>query len=218
VDSNGVPLDSYKDWDSGAQLALIPSTSRKIYTAVNQSGRLALFEQTNNAINPARIAVSGRATSDQVIDYMRGVDTFDQKHNGNFTEDRAWKLGDIFHSTPVLVTPPLLALNDSSYQTFKQSQASRTKVLIAGANDGMLHAFRETDGRELWAFIPPDLLASVKNLTSTSGDHLFYVDGSPIAADIKVSGSWKTIVLFGVRRGGNHYYALDITDTTNPTY
>src|SRR5207249_8279372 len=92
------------------------------------------------------------------------------------------------------------------------------KVLIAGANDGMLHAFRETDGRELWAFIPPDLLASVKNLTSTSGDHLFYVDGSPIAADIKVSGSWKTIVLFGVRRGGNHYYALDITDTTNPTY
>ncbi|PYM64605.1 MAG: hypothetical protein DME11_13240 [Candidatus Rokuibacteriota bacterium] len=91
-------------------------------------------------------------------------------------------------------------------------------MLIAGANDGMLHAFRETDGRELWAFIPPDLLASVKNLTSTSGDHLFYVDGSPIAADIKVSGSWKTIVLFGVRRGGNHYYALDITDTTNPTY
>jgi type IV pilus assembly protein PilY1 len=58
----------------------------------------------------------------------------------------------------------------------------------------------------------------VKNLNSTSGDHLFYVDASPIAADIKVGSTWKTIVVFGLRRGGNHYYALDITDTTNPSF
>ena len=217
VDSNGVPLDSYKDWDSGDKLATsIPSTSRKIYTAVNQSGKLAVFDKTNNAINPARFAVPGRATSDQVIDYIRGVDTFDENNNGNFTEDRAWKLGDIFHSTPVLVTPPLLALNDSSYQTFKQSQASRTKVLIAGANDGMLHAFQESDGAEIWAFIPPDLVDDLVNAVVTYGNHPYFVDGSPIAADINDSGTWKTIVVFGLRRGGNFYYALDITNPTDP--
>src|SRR5205814_5197739 len=128
---------------------------------------------------------SGTTQRDQIIDYLRGVDVFDENKNSNTTEDRSWKLGDIFHSTPVLVTPPLLALNDSSYQSFKTAQASRTKVLIAGANDGMLPAFRETDGRGRWAFILPDLLASVKNWTSTSGYHRFYVDGSPIVAYMK---------------------------------
>jgi type IV pilus assembly protein PilY1 len=33
-----------------------------------------------------------------------------------------------------------------------------------------------------------------------------------------VSGTWKTIVVFGERRGGPYYTALDITDTANPTF
>src|SRR5438034_533786 len=118
----------------------------------------------------------------------------------------------------VLVTPPILALNDSSYQAFKTANSSRTKVLIAGANDGMLHAFKESDGAELWGFIPSDLLEDLQGLTATSGEHQFFVDGSPIAADVKISGTWKTIVVFGLRRGGKTYHALDITDTTNPRY
>jgi type IV pilus assembly protein PilY1 len=36
--------------------------------------------------------------------------------------------------------------------------------------------------------------------------------------DIKASGTWKTIVVFGLRRGGPFYYALDVTDTTNPQW
>ena len=71
------------------------------------------------------------------------------------SEARPWKLGDIFHSTPVLVVPPFLVSQDSSYNTFKTNNASRTAVLLAGANDGMLHAFRESDGVELWGFVPP---------------------------------------------------------------
>jgi type IV pilus assembly protein PilY1 len=56
------------------------------------------------------------------------------------------------------------------------------------------------------------------DLTADSGGHEYSVDSSPIAADVKISGSWKTIVVFGQRRGGKNYYALDITDTTNPQY
>ena len=43
------------------------------------------------------------------------------------------------------------------------------------------------------------------------------MDGSPIAADVKIGSTpaWKTVVLFGQRRGGRNYYALDITNTTN---
>ena len=81
-----------------------------------------------------------------------------------------------------------------------------------------LHVFKESDGSELWAFIPPDLLGNLKTLTVTNGEHDYYVDASPVAADIKVGSTWKTILVFGLRRGGNSYHALDITDINNPTY
>jgi type IV pilus assembly protein PilY1 len=62
------------------------------------------------------------------------------------------------------------------------------------------------------------MLDSLQALTAINGAHEYFVDGSPIAVDIKVSGTWKTVVIFGSRRGGPYYYALDITDTTNPTF
>jgi type IV pilus assembly protein PilY1 len=229
IDANGVPLSSALVWEAGQVLSGVASSSRTIKTVASLTtttsgtatvgtGSLTSFDKSNSAITQSLLAVTSSTDRDAVIDFLRGVDTLDEDKDGNTTEDRSWKLGDIFHATPVLITPPVLALNDASYQAFKTAQASRTKILLGGANDGMLHAFRESDGAELWAFIPPSLLDNVKNLNSTSGDHLFYVDASPIAADIKISGTWKTIVVFGLRRGGNYYYALDITDTTSPSF
>jgi type IV pilus assembly protein PilY1 len=222
VDSNGVPcsaagngcLASALLWDAGEQLRLKSPADRTIKTVV--SGSLTDFTTSN--VSAALLGVSTTADRDKIVGFIRGVDTYDEDADGNATEDRAWKLGDIFHSTPVLVTPPFLASSDSSYIAFKQANASRTTVVIGGANDGMLHAFRESDGEELWAFIPPNLLSSLKNLTVSSNEHSFYVDGSPVAADIKIGSTWKTIVIFGERRGGTSYYALDITDPTNPQY
>jgi type IV pilus assembly protein PilY1 len=153
-----------------------------------------------------------------IIDFVRGIDAFDEDLDGISTEERDWKLGDIFHSSPVLVTPPFSPSADASYVAFKQSNVSRPTILIAGANDGMLHAFNESDGMELWAFIPPDLLGNLKDLTVRAAQHPFYVDASPIAADIKIGLTWKTIVVFGERRGGKSYHALDITNTTSPIY
>src|SRR5256712_4696267 len=216
VDAQGVPLTSALVWEAGQVLSTTPAANRTIYTVVG--GARQAFTKSNSTITQSLLGASSSTERDKIIDFVRGIDAYDENGNGNTTEERAWKLGDIFHSTPVLVTPPVLALNDSSYQAFKTTQASRTKVLIAGANDGMLHAFRESDGVELWAFIPPDLLDNLKTLTDTGGDHQFYVDSSPIATDIKVGSTWKTIVVFGMRRGGAFYYALDITDTTNPLW
>jgi len=229
VDSNGVPLSSALVWEAGQQLTGVSAGSRTITTVASVTsttsgtsttgtGSLTAFTKTNSAITNALLGVNTTTAHDKVIDFVRGIDAYDENQNNNTTEDRAWKLGDIFHSTPVLVSPPIRALNDSSYQTFKSQKASRTTVLIAGSNDGMLHAFRESDGAELWAFIPPDLLDNLQNLTVIGGEHDFFVDGSPVAVDIKVSGTWKTIVVFGERRGGATYHALDITDTTSPTY
>ena len=211
---------SYLAWDAGDLLSLKPAADRKIYT--NQGSDLKDFKTTTSSISASDLGVSTTAERDQIIDFIRGIDAYDEDGDGNTTEERAWKLGDIFHSTPVLVSPPLMPLSEPSYVAFKNANSGREKVLIVGANDGMLHAFRESDGEELWAFIPESLHPKLKNLADSSREHDFYVDSSPVAADVHVKeGSvkqWKTVVVFGLRRGGGSYTALDITDTTKPKF
>ena len=49
--------------------------------------------------------------------------------------------------------------------------------------------------------------------------HEFFVNATPVIGDIWVPGSpgaWKTILVGGLGAGGRGYYALDITDPTNP--
>jgi type IV pilus assembly protein PilY1 len=210
-------------WDAGQQLSLKTASSRKIRTYA--SGALQDFVTTNTAaITTALLGAADSTEKDQIINYIRGAVDYNDEDippDGNTTEERPWKLGDIFHSTPVFVPPPFFLSTDSSYNTFKTdtTNANRTTVLLAGANDGMLHAFRESDGDEQWAFIPPNLLDQLKNLKALSGTRDYYVDASPVVDDVKTGGAWKTIAVFGERRGGNNYYALNITATgTAPVY
>lgn len=228
TDANAKPLDSALAWEAGAKLAATPAANRTIYTLIGGT-TLQSFAKTNSNVTPARLGFTGAeattANRDKVIDFIRGVDSTDENGNSDTTEEREWKLGDIFHSTPVVVTPPFLPSPDASYTAFRNANATRMTAVLIGANDGMLHAFKETngvtpseDGKEMWAFIPPNALGNLKNLTATSGEHVFFVDASPVAADVKISGAWKTIVIFGERRGGKVYHALDVTDTTNPLF
>ena len=95
--------------------------------------------------------------------------------------------------------------------------ANRT-VIYAGANDGMLHAFDDSTGQELWAFIPPNLLPNLQNLNGQSLQ--FFVDGAPkayITTDSSNNITGATLI-FGERRGGNHYLALDITNPAAPKF
>jgi type IV pilus assembly protein PilY1 len=143
-------------------------------------------------------------------------------------------LGDIFHSSPILMTPPapqflcdlgvatqcvfslyatgLTPGGSTAYPTYSANKSTRDQVIVVGANDGMLHAFRagvmrngddpETpavesgsnthydlgDGFELWAFVPPDMLPKLK-LYVLGGRHEQFVDGTPMIRDIWVDGS-----------------------------
>jgi type IV pilus assembly protein PilY1 len=216
VDADNVPLDSSVVWDAGTQLAAKAASTRTIYTAV--SGARQSFTTSNATITQGMLGVSSSTLRTRVISFIRGLDAYDWDGDGVAGEERPWKLGDIFHSAPVLVFPPPLESSDSSYQAFKAANAGRTSIVLVGANDGMLHAFRASDGEELWGFIPTDLLDDLRFLTPRVGAHRHYVDGTPVVTDVKISGTWKTVAIFGTRRGGRTYYALDITDTTNPLY
>jgi hypothetical protein len=165
-------------------------------------------------------------------------------HTGNERNEivsyiKSLKLGDIFHSNPVIVGSPSSFFVDESgyegaltaYKDFYNNNANRTKVIIAGANDGMLHAFRSDTGKEAWAFIPNSLLTRLKLLVPTvpdySSQHNYYVDLTPKVADVwfddnadnkKTANEWRTVLVCGLRKGGKSYFALNITDTLNPKY
>lgn len=46
--------------------------------------------------------------------------------------------------------------------------------------------------------------------------HRYFVDGSPVAAEIFDGSSWKTILVGGLGAGGRGYFALNITNPKDP--
>jgi type IV pilus assembly protein PilY1 len=65
--------------------------------------------------------------------------------SGNGTRIEVFRLGDIIHSTPTVVSQPSegydLLYRDDSYRPFRKKYFNRRIVVYTGANDGMLHAF-----------------------------------------------------------------------------
>ena len=214
TDANGVPLQSALLWEAGDLLSQRAPNSRSIYTTVN--GQRVPFALGTTSLTDAMLGVNGGGERESVIKFVRGTDSIDKDRDGNTAEDRDWKLGDIFHSSPVLLSPPPGLSQDPGYLAFKAARANRPSVVIAGANDGMLHAFRESDGHELWGWIPAEVLPTLQVMLDETAEHGFYVDASPIAADIKTTQGWKTILVFGLRRGGGTIEAIDVSDTANP--
>jgi type IV pilus assembly protein PilY1 len=159
------------------------------------------FSRENTAITNETLGLSGAlgqpADRDALIDYLYGFDAYDADNDGDVSEKRGWVLGDIIHSVPLLVDYP-----------------SQAPMIVVGANDGMLHAFDDDTGEELWAFVPPDVLENLFQLVpGQSGTHPFFVDGSP---RLRTLSDGRKIVVFGLRRGGRAYYGLDITDRFAP--
>ena len=53
--------------------------------------------------------------------------------------------------------------------------------MVVGTNYGMLHAFNDEDGQELWAYIPRCVLG---NLHKLAAGHEYFVDLNMTAADM----------------------------------
>ncbi len=70
-------------------------------------------------------------------------DPDDQNSDGNLgdLETCSVRLGDIFHSHPVVVGSPSPLFFDAGYQAFAVEFKDRSAVVYVGANDGFIHAF-----------------------------------------------------------------------------
>ncbi|MGQ9509653.1 MAG: PilC/PilY family type IV pilus protein [Thermodesulfobacteriota bacterium] len=173
---------------------------RKIYTYLGTDSDLThssnAFNETN--ITPGMLGLGNDTNArDKLVRFIYGYDAYDDEPPfGRTDEKRSWILGSFLHSRPLVI------------------HYNSRSVIYAGANDGMLHAFDDETGEELWAFIPPNLLNKLQALHADVLE--FFVDGSPKA--FKDPDSNRIIMIFGQRRGGNRYYALDITDPIRPRY
>ena len=129
------------------------------------------------------------STAEDILFFLRGDRSNEQQNGGTF-RNRFSILGDIVHSSPVF----------------------ENGVLYAGANDGMLHAFRSTDGLEVFAYIPNLVFENLYKLAypAYQDNHIFYVDLSPVIQKGVGPGN-MTLLVGGLGGGGQGYYALDIT-------
>ncbi len=119
-----------------------------------------------------------------------------------------WRFGDVIHGKPTVVD----YLYDSDGDgLFEYSDGDRSLVFTA-TNWGILGAYDDEDGQELWAFTPPDLLGKLKELSDAVPNHDYFVDATPTV----YYGTDKTILFTGERRGGYFYHALDISDHDDP--
>lgn len=167
-------------------------------------------------------------TQENLLKYIRGQNRFEDQDRDTQTygtysrlyRDRVTTLADIVHAQPVYVQAPPYSFSDSGYEAFKTSQANRTPTVYVSANDGMLHAFNATTGVERWAYVPPIVMPNLWRLADAdyTTNHRYFVDGPLTIADINDGGTWKTILIGALGKGGRGYFALDITDPTSPKY
>jgi type IV pilus assembly protein PilY1 len=155
-----------------------------------------------------------------LVNFLRGDAAYEAETNitNPLYRERAAKLGDIINASPVYLKKSPLKYTDSGYTSFVTATGGRKGMLYAAANDGMLHAFDASTGAELWAFVPSFVMPNLYKLADTDyrNRHRYFVDGSPIVADIYTGSAWKTILVGGLNAGGKGYYALDVTDPDNP--
>ncbi len=181
-----------------------------------------------------------------LINFVRGKDSYSEYPSGKDDENTAfltgerWKLADVYHSRTVVAGSPSATVSDEAsaesetyyrfangYTTFKNSAAcggscaTRKEMVYVGANDGTLHAINSATGVEEWAFIPPSLVPSLKDMiaiTAATSTSIYGVDGTPTVKDIFYGGAWHTVLMCGLRQGGASYFALDVTNPDSPQH
>jgi type IV pilus assembly protein PilY1 len=197
-------------WEAGDLLSQRTAASRTIYTTLGGSKIVLTNTYANSMV--AALGVLDDIEAGEVIDWTLGEDL------PGYRDRQGWKLGDIVESSPIVVGAPVGFYLYDDYLTFRAANETRLRVLYVGANDGMIHCFRESDGLELWAWIPEAVHPRLADLADFDYCHQFTMNLTPKVFDAYVGGQWRTILIAGQKEGGDAYLALDITDPGSPEY
>lgn len=237
-----IPIDENGDlgtpvWDAGAVLETKPPGSRVILTK-KSGGDGVPFEYVNLGVTQqAALDADAAGVTDgcgpERVAYLRGDNsneglfgTLTCASSGNVISkfrSRARKLGDIINSSPFYVGGPSAGYSNVDHPGYKDFSGTggyknRTPMVYVGANDGSLHGFKAEDGEELIAYVPAMVYSNLSRLTDKNygSDHRYFVDGSPMVADVNLgtdaAPNWRTVLVGGMNGGGQGFYALDVTN------
>lgn len=163
----------------------------------------------NSRLRPVDLSLdpADDVTRSLVLRWARGHDVDDVDADGDRDEGRG-ELGAIVGSPAVV------------------RYAGGRSLAFAGTGDGFLHAF---DGpAELWAYVPAGFLRMLDTLRSSgsSGSRRAGIDGdirvllTDQNGDRRVDASTgeRAVLLFGLRRGGRAYFAIDVSNPDSPRH
>lgn len=204
-------------WEAGTQLASRAASDRNIKTSLDDSSHALVAFGTagttpSGSITRQILGADNDTARDSVVKFIRGEAT-DNIEN--------WKLGDVWHSNPKVLTSPSPSFVDGidtsipkAFSTFRttnrrtsaectQNTGGRNcRTVVLGANDGQFHAFETNTGSETFSFVPPNMLSKLKLISHsahpTTLQHQYFVDGPISAADVWIypsdsdNGSSKT--------------------------
>lgn len=207
----------------GAAHELPTPATRRVFTDVKPGSALTSDDNkvglVNGVTNPNITAVLtglGTATAAELeahVNWIRGADV--DNEDVNLRSAARFEMGDPLHSRPVSVI-------------YRGTASAPVGVIYAATNDGYLHAIDPSDGHELWSYIPSELLPRMAELRENdiTAAKTYGLDGNLRAFKLDRDGDGviepattngdRVLLFFGMGRGGDTYYALDVTDETTP--
>jgi type IV pilus assembly protein PilY1 len=228
LEADGQPTDEKEGprTDRGGAANQIPAPSkRNVYTDISSKTlKDNPVDLGNGAITDTMLGLDPADPSDPVavaealrqhdnlLLWVRGAAIDDDAAvDVNKTAPARHEMGDPLHGRPVTVI-------------YGGTEDNPDLVLFAVTNDGYLHAIDTDDGSELWAYIPGPLLRRMKPLHDNEPQvtKQYALDGNIRAYKLDINnngivdGADKVYLFFGMGRGGESYYALDVTDRSDP--
>jgi type IV pilus assembly protein PilY1 len=202
--------------EGGAANMLPDPVSRNIYTYLELDEDLNdttnLVTNGNTSITDAMLALTGAADEPVRADLFRFIrgENFRSWSTRRDEDQSRNQMGDPLHSQPV---------------TAIYGPGQRDGLVFFATNDGFLHALDIETGAEQWAFIPPEFLRSQLFLydNEVTADKHYGIDGDLRIHmigdyDNVIEDGEKVFLYFGMGRGGDFYYALDVTVPTQPKF
>ena len=197
-------------------------TTRQVYTFLGEEDLTDpgnRLNAANSAITEAMLGLTptDEPSRDDLLDWINGVDVRDADDDDDTDEARR-QMGDPLHGRPAVVV----------YGGTAAAPDIEDAVIFSPTNDGYLHAIEGVNGSELWSFVPAELLDRMADVFRDEplSAKAYMLDGDIRAFKLDLnqngivesSAGDRVLLFFGMRRGGNRYFALDVTDKENPEY
>jgi len=203
VTSTGVSTTT--EWEASARVPA-PGSRKLFIRTPSGTGSTTEFIWSNLlASDKALFDTDPSATADNsqdIVDFLRGVRSKEIQNSGGFRDRASHVLGDIVHSSP-----------------FYEKDSD---TLYVNANDGMLHAFKASNGSvansagtEVFGFIPAEVVSRLKNLASPGYTHEYFVDGDVVVSPKVAETGNRNLLFSALGRGGKGLFGLNVTTPTS---